>query len=116
MVIDDSASVRAVVKLNLTREGYDVVEAVDGADALKKAESENVDLFVCDVNMPNMDGLTFVKKIKQMDKYKFSPVIMLTTESQEEKKLQGMAFGVKAWLVKPFQPEQLMGAVAKLLI
>ena len=116
MVIDDSASLRQVVGIALKGAGYDVVEAMDGMDALSKLKGQKINLVVCDVNMPNMDGITFVKEIKQLPNYKFTPVIMLTTESQENKKKEGQAAGAKAWVVKPFKPEVLLGAVAKLVL
>lgn len=116
MVVDDSASLRQVVNIALKGAGYDVVEAADGQIALNKLESQRVNLIVCDVNMPNMDGITFVRELKQKASHKFTPVIMLTTESQEEKKREGQAAGAKAWVVKPFKPEVLLGAVQKLVL
>lgn len=117
MVIDDSGSFRTVVKLALQKAGYTVVEAGDGKEALAKLDGNlKVNLIVCDVNMPNMDGLTFLKAIKAASAYKFTPVIMLTTESQEAKKAEGRAAGAKAWITKPFQPSQLVDAVNKLCV
>lgn len=116
MVIDDSASLRQVVGIALKSAGYEVIEACDGMDALSKLTGKKINLVVCDVNMPNMDGITFVKEIKQLPNYKFTPVIMLTTESQEGKKKEGQAAGAKAWVVKPFQPAQMLAAVSKLIL
>ena len=117
MVIDDSGSFRTVVKLALSKAGYGVIEAADGVDATNKlAGSGKVNLIVCDVNMPNMDGLTFLKNIKASPTHKFTPVIMLTTESQEAKKAEGRAAGARAWITKPFQPSQLVDAVNKLCV
>ena len=116
LIVDDSASVRQVVKIAVTGAGYDVIEGVDGKDALSKLTGQKVHLIISDVNMPNMDGITFVKEVKKLDAYKFTPIIMLTTESQEEKKQQGQAAGAKAWVVKPFQPAQMLAAVAKLIM
>ncbi len=116
MVIDDSASLRQVVGIALRGAGYDVIEGHDGAHALSRLTGQKVHLVVCDVNMPNMDGITFVREFKQLPSYKFTPVIMLTTESQEIKKEQGKAAGAKAWVVKPFKPDVLLGAVAKLVL
>ena len=116
MVVDDSASLRQVVNIALKGAGYDVIEAADGKIALNKLEAQRVNLIVCDVNMPNMDGITFVRELKQKASHKFTPVIMLTTESQEEKKREGQAAGAKAWVVKPFKPEVLLGAVQKLVL
>ena len=117
MIIDDSASIRQVVSLTLRDAGYEVIEAMDGVDALNKISGSKIHLIICDVNMPNMDGITFVKSIKGDPQYsgvKFTPIIMLTTESEESKKLEGQAAGAKAWIVKPFLPEKLLIAVQKL--
>jgi two-component system, chemotaxis family, chemotaxis protein CheY len=116
MVIDDSASLRQVVGIALKGAGYDVVEAVDGSDALHKLPAQKVNLVVCDVNMPVMDGITFVKEIKQMPNHKFTPVIMLTTESQEARKKEGQLAGARAWVTKPFKPDVLLGAIQKLVL
>lgn len=116
LIVDDSASVRQVVGIALRGAGYDVIEGRDGADALTKLDGRKVHLIISDVNMPNMDGITFLKQVKAMASYRFTPVIMLTTESQEEKKREGQLAGAKAWMVKPFQPTQLLGAVAKLVL
>jgi two-component system chemotaxis response regulator CheY len=115
LVVDDSWSVRQLVSFALSSGGYEVMEASDGADALSKLTGQGIHLIICDVNMPNMDGISFVKEVKKSDKYKFTPIIMLTTESQEAKKQEGQAAGVKAWVVKPFRPDQLLGAVSKLI-
>jgi two-component system chemotaxis response regulator CheY len=116
LIVDDSASVRQVVGIALRGAGYDVVEGTDGRDGLTKLDGRKISLIVSDVNMPNMDGITFVKEVKKLPAYKFTPIIMLTTESQESKKLEGQAAGAKAWVVKPFQPAQLLGAVSKLVM
>jgi two-component system, chemotaxis family, chemotaxis protein CheY len=116
MIVDDSASLRQVVSIALRSAGYNVLEGSDGKDALQKLTGQKVHLIISDVNMPNMDGISFVKALKQSPVYKFTPVIMLTTESQEAKKLQGQAAGAKAWVVKPFKPEQMLGAVQKLVL
>ena len=116
MVVDDSGSFRTVVKLALQKSGYEVVEAVDGKDACGKLDGRKLNLIVCDVNMPNMDGLTFLKHLKTAANYKFTPVIMLTTESQEAKKAEGRAAGARAWITKPFQPSQLVEAVNRLCV
>ena len=116
LIVDDSSSLRTVVRIALTRAGYDVVEAADGVQALAAMDAgTRINLVVCDVNMPNMDGITFVSTMKQNAKHKFTPVIMLTTEGQEDKKNQGRAAGAKAWIVKPFNPPQLLDAVSKLI-
>lgn len=116
MIIDDSASIRQVVNLTLKKAGYDVVEASDGKDALAKLNGDKLNLIVCDVNMPNMDGISFLKELKTNPKYKFTPVVMLTTESQETKKQEGKAAGARAWVVKPFKPEQMLEAISKLVM
>lgn len=116
LVVDDSTSIRQVVSIALKGGGYDVIEAVDGMDALEKLKGNKVNLIVSDVNMPRMDGITFLKEVKKQEAFKFTPVLMLTTESEEEKKKEGQAAGAKAWLVKPFQPAQLLGAVGKLVM
>jgi two-component system chemotaxis response regulator CheY len=114
LVIDDSASLRQVVKMALTGAGYNVLEAGDGQAALALLDGRQINMVVCDVNMPIMNGIEFVKAAKALPAYKFLPILMLTTESQEEKKEQGKAAGAKAWMVKPFAPTQLVNAVAKL--
>lgn len=116
MIVDDSASLRQVVSIALTGAGYDVIEACDGKDGISKLDGKKINLIVSDVNMPNMDGLTMVKQIKQMPNYKFVPVIMLTTESKDEMKQAGKEAGVKAWVVKPFKPDQMLNAVSKLIL
>lgn len=116
LVVDDSASLRQVVGIALRGAGYDVIEACDGQDALNKLTGQKVHLMISDVNMPNMDGISFVKAVKQRPAYRFTPVVMLTTESQESKKAEGQAAGAKAWVVKPFRPEQMLGVVQKLVL
>lgn len=116
LIVDDSASLRQVVNIALKGAGYNVIEACDGKDALSKLNGEKIHLIISDVNMPNMDGITFVKEAKKLPNYKFTPIIMLTTESQEDKKKEGQAAGAKAWVVKPFQPAQMLTAVSKLIM
>lgn len=116
MIVDDSASIRMVVGIALRGAGYDVIEAKDGKDGVDKLTGQKVHLIISDVNMPVMDGITFVKTVKQMPNYRFTPIIMLTTESDESKKREGQAAGAKAWVVKPFKPEQMLGAVQKLCL
>ena len=115
LVVDDSASLRQVVSIALKGKGYDVQEACDGKDALEKLDGRKVNLIISDVNMPNMDGISLLKEIKKLPNYKFTPVIMLTTENQESKMKEGREAGAKAWVVKPFKPEQMMSAVEKLV-
>lgn len=115
LIVDDSASVRQVAGIALARAGYEVVEATDGQDALGKLVGK-LHLIISDVNMPRMDGISFLKAVKAHPSYKFTPVIMLTTESGEDKKSAGRAAGAKAWIVKPFQPPTLLDAVSKLVL
>jgi two-component system chemotaxis response regulator CheY len=117
LAVDDSASMRQMVGLTLKSAGHEVVSASDGDEALALAKtSDPVDLVLTDVNMPNMDGITFVTHLKQNPRYKFTPVIMLTTEGQDAKKEQGRAAGAKAWIMKPFSPPILLDAVSKLIL
>ena len=116
MIVDDSSSMRSVISMALKGAGYATLEACDGKDALAKLTGQKINLIISDVNMPNMDGITFVKEVKKLANYKFTPIIMLTTESQEGKKKEGQAAGAKAWVVKPFQPAQMLEAVAKLIL
>lgn len=116
MIIDDSATLRQVIKVTLQKAGYEVLEGKDGQEALDQLDGRKIHLMICDVNMPVMDGITFVTEVKQIQEYKFTPIVMLTTESQEARKLEGKAAGAKAWIVKPFKPEQLLNAVQKLIL
>jgi two-component system chemotaxis response regulator CheY len=115
MTVDDSASIRMMVSFSLKDAGFEVVEAVDGVDALAKLEDHNISMVIADVNMPVMDGIQFVKKLRGHPKYKFIPVVMLTTESHESMKEKGREAGATGWIVKPFKPEQLIGVVRKVL-
>jgi len=115
MTADDSASVRQMVSFTLKQNGYDVVEAVDGQDALTKLSSQKVDMLITDLNMPNMDGLGLIRGVRAGSLNKFIPIIMLTTESQDSKKGEGKAAGATGWIVKPFKPEQLIAVVKKVL-
>ena len=116
LVVDDSASLRQVVQLTLKSAGYDVIEACDGKDALSKLDGKKVHLIISDVNMPNMDGITLLREVKKHGTYKVTPVIMLTTDAGESRKQEGQAAGAKAWVVKPFQPQQMLAAVSKLVM
>lgn len=115
LVVDDSSSVRSVVGIALKGAGYQVIEACDGKDALSKLGGARIHLIVSDVNMPNMDGITFVREVKKLPQYKFTPICMLTTETEQSKMQEAKAAGAKAWLVKPFQPPKLLDAVSKLV-
>jgi two-component system chemotaxis response regulator CheY len=115
LVIDDSRTTRQFVKDTLVAAGYAVIEAEDGLAALTKLKTEKVHLMVCDVNMPNMDGLTFVGKVKDLPAHRFTPIVMLTTEASGEMVEKGKAAGAKGWMVKPFKPEQLLAVAGKLV-
>ena len=116
LIVDDSNSFRQVVGLALKDAGYDVIQACDGKDALGKLDGKKINLIISDVNMPIMDGLSFVKAARQIAAYKYTPIIMLTTESGDDKKAEGKAAGVRAWVIKPFQPPVLLDAVSKLIL
>lgn len=116
MIVDDSASLRDVVTIALEGAGYEVISAENGQEALSKLDGRKVHLTICDVNMPVMDGITFVKEVKKLPRYRFMPIIMLTTESRESRKSEGQMAGAKAWVVKPFRPEQILQAVSKLIV
>ncbi len=116
LIVDDSASLRQVVSISLKGAGYDVIEACDGRDALTKLDGRKIHLMISDVNMPNMDGISFVKAAKLLPAYKFTPIIMLTTEAGDARKAAGQAAGARAWIVKPFQPATVLNAVSKLIL
>ncbi|GAB4057231.1 response regulator [Uliginosibacterium sediminicola] len=116
MIVDDSLSMRSTIGITLRGAGYEVIEACDGKDALSKLDGRKLHLIISDVNMPNMDGISFLKALKQLAAYRFTPVIMLTTESQDKTIAEGKAAGARAWIVKPFRPAALVDAVAKLVM
>ncbi len=115
LAVDDSASMRQMVAFTLKGAGYDVIEAVDGVDALEKAKSATPDLVLADVNMPNMDGITLIKELRKLPNYKFTPMLMLTTESSNDKKAEGKTAGATGWLVKPFDPDKLLATIKKVV-
>ena len=115
LAVDDSASMRQMVAFTLKGAGHSVVEAVDGVDALAKAKGGKFDLVISDVNMPNMDGITLIKELRALPNFKFIPMLMLTTESTAEKKQAGKAAGATGWIVKPFNPDQLLATANKVL-
>ena len=115
MVIDDSNSMRGLIKQALVTAGHEVIEAVDGEDALNRVTGAKIDLFLCDVNMPRIDGLTLVKRLRGLAAFRFSPILMLTTEIDPEKKRIAKEAGATGWLVKPFQPDQLLATIRKVL-
>ena len=116
LIVDDSASIRQVVSITLKGAGYEVIEGVDGKDGLNKLDGRKIHLIISDVNMPNMDGITMVTEIKKLAAYRFTPIIMLTTEGSDDKKQKGKAAGAKAWIVKPFKPDQMLQAVSMLVL
>ncbi|GAV20534.1 two-component system, chemotaxis family, response regulator CheY [Mariprofundus micogutta] len=115
LIVEDSMMVRMTVKRTLTSVDFEVVEAKDGAEGLAMAQAESFDLILTDLNMPNMDGLTMIQNIRQLPAYAETPIVMLTTESGEEKKSVGHGSGVSAWLVKPFEPDHLIEVVGSML-
>jgi two-component system, chemotaxis family, chemotaxis protein CheY len=115
MAVDDSASLRQMVSVVLRGGGYQVIESVDGLDALSKLKGQELHLFLTDVNMPKMDGFELTRRLRAMPQYKFVPVVLLTTESTADKKQLGKAAGATAWIVKPFNPDQLLAVVKKVI-
>lgn len=115
LAVDDSASMRQMVTFALKSAGHEVVEACDGEQALSLAKTRKVNLVITDVNMPKMDGITLIRELRTLSDYKFTPILMLTTESAPEKKQQGKEAGATGWLVKPFNPDQLIATINKVL-
>ena len=114
LTVDDSTSMRQMVRATLQSAGYDVVEAADGEDALQFARDNAVDLVISGVNMPRMDGITLVSQLRSLPAYRLTPLLLLTTESSQEKKLEGKRAGATGWIVKPFNPAQLLTTLDKL--
>ncbi len=115
LAVDDSASMRQMVSFTLKGAGYDVIEAADGVEALNIAKNKSVNLVLTDVNMPNMDGISLIKELRGLPSYKFTPLLLLTTESGSDKKQAGKAAGATGWIVKPFNPDQLLATIKKVL-
>jgi two-component system chemotaxis response regulator CheY len=115
LTVDDTASMRQMISFTLHSVGHEVIQASDGQEALKVLEGKKVDLVIADINMPNMDGITLLKSLRALADYKFTPILMLTTESQDAKRQQGKIAGATGWIVKPFNPEQLLTVVKKVL-
>lgn len=115
LAVDDTASVLQMVKRTLSAAGYTVIEASDGLEALAKARSSACDMIVTDINMPNMDGLDFIREVRKLPAYQGVPIIFLTTESDSNIKLEAKAAGATAWITKPFTSEQLTNMAKKLL-
>ncbi len=115
LIVDDSVSIRKSVSFVLSNEGFEVIEAEDGLDGLKKSEVNQCSLVITDINMPNMNGIELIKSLRQTVAYKFTPIIALTTESQDDKMQEGKAAGATGWIVKPFTSEKLVAIVKKIL-
>jgi two-component system chemotaxis response regulator CheY len=115
LVVDDSAAVRQLVSFTLKEAGFEVREGSNGQEALDRLETGKVDLIITDLNMPVMDGITFIRNVRSRPANKFTPVLLLTTESQAEKKQEGKAAGATGWIVKPFHPQKLLDVIAKVL-
>jgi two-component system chemotaxis response regulator CheY len=115
LAVDDSASMRQMVNFTLKGAGYEVVQAIDGVEALEYARVHSVDLVLTDVNMPRMDGITLVKELRALPAYRYTPMLVLTTESSQDKKMQGKQAGATGWIVKPFNPDQLLATIARVL-
>jgi two-component system chemotaxis response regulator CheY len=116
LVVDDSRTMRQMVAFTLTNAGFTVIEAEDGKDAVRKVEAgTKLDIVVTDLNMPEMDGITLIKELRRLTAYKFTPILMLTTESALEKKKEGKEAGATGWIVKPFNPDVLLKTIAKVL-
>ena len=113
--VDDSASVRQMVTFTLMNAGYEVIEAIDGQDALTKLNGKRVHMVLTDLNMPNLNGIELIRALRADPTYKFTPMVLLTTESQAEKKQEGKAAGATGWIVKPFKPEKLLAVIKKLV-
>ncbi|MFZ4759198.1 MAG: response regulator [Burkholderiaceae bacterium] len=115
LAVDDSASMRQMVSFTLRSSGYDVIEAIDGQDALDKVGDRQIDLVLTDQNMPRMDGLTLIRNLRTQDRFKKTPILVLTTESSDEMKQAGRAAGATGWMVKPFDPARLLEVIGKVL-
>lgn len=115
MTVDDSASIRQMINFTLKDAGYEVIEAIDGKDALTKLNGTPVQMLISDINMPNMNGIELIRHVRSNPVHKFMPIIMLTTESNDSKKQEGKSAGATGWIVKPFKPDQLLAVVKKVL-
>ena len=115
LVVDDSASIRNMVTFTLQQQKYETVEASDGLDGLNKAKMSKFDLVITDVNMPKMDGIELCKELRRLPAFKFTPVLMLTTESSADMKMKGKSVGATGWLVKPFNPDKLLATIKRVI-
>jgi two-component system, chemotaxis family, chemotaxis protein CheY len=115
LVVDDSTSMRQMVSFTMKEAGFDVIEGSNGQEAISRVQGKSVNLVITDLNMPVMDGMTLIRQLRAKPEFKFTPILMLTTESQQEKKLEGKAAGATGWIVKPFNPGQLLQVVTKVV-
>lgn len=115
LIVDDSASMRQLLSFTVKDAGYDVVTAENGKDGLQKATGRKIDMVITDLNMPEMDGITFIRELRGLPDYRYVPIVMLTTEAQEAIKQEGRAAGASGWIVKPFTPEKLLDVVKKFI-
>ncbi|MGE8396080.1 MAG: response regulator [Comamonas sp.] len=115
LAVDDSPSMRKMVSFTLAGAGYNVVEAVDGMDALEKAEAQHIDLVLADQNMPRLDGIGLTRRLRDHPRFKNTPILILTTESSDQMKQAGKAAGATGWLVKPFDPNRLIEVLQKVI-
>jgi two-component system chemotaxis response regulator CheY len=115
LIVDDSASMRQLISFTINDAGYEVVVAENGKDALEKVAKAKIDLVITDLNMPEMDGITFIKSLRDRPEFRYVPIIMLTTEAQDAKKQEGRAAGASGWIVKPFSPEKLLDVIRKFI-
>jgi len=115
LVVDDSPSLRQMVAFTLKSSGWDVIEGEHGQDALDRVQDRACDVVITDLNMPVMDGITLIRELRTKPAFRFTPILMLTTESQDSKKQEGRAAGATGWIVKPFNPEQLQQVLAKVV-
>jgi two-component system chemotaxis response regulator CheY len=113
ITVDDSKTMREMVSFTLKNAGYDMLEAEDGKHALQVLEGQTVDVIITDLNMPNMNGIELIKALRADARFKFTPILMLTTESDDNKKGEGKSAGATGWIVKPFNPEKLLQVVQK---
>jgi two-component system chemotaxis response regulator CheY len=115
LVVDDSKSMRQMVSFTLRESGFDIIEGSNGQEALNNVANKQVSVIITDLNMPVMDGMTLLRELRARPEFKFTPILMLTTESHESKKQEGRAAGATGWITKPFNPEQLMQVVNKVV-
>lgn len=115
ITVDDASTMRKMISFTLKGAGHEILEAGDGMEALAALKTRSVDLVITDVNMPNMDGITLTRNLRTLPQFQKTPIILLTTESSPEKKAEGKAAGATGWIVKPFQQEQLLAVVSKVL-